>query len=630
MISYIPRNTLLSAGSINKALMFPKNDEACSALVDLFMKFQDMRQFASEIHTETHLVKPMLRTLGYFYESKPKFFELSVKGPDAALFRNEQEMLQASKSWGTEEYYTQTLGIALLKRYGRTLIESVGGFFLDFENKIPLYQLFYLLKKTKTPWGILTNGKSWILMKRPVNNEFRVLEIDLEKFLDGSGDEVFHIFFALFSLYGLNDFLPRLIEEDREELTDFLVQKKRSLNSIFTGEKKKTDAYPSALDYCRELYSGDNFPATEAFLKEKGVPVKTREYQPMPVVTNWNRSEITSYLFNKRESAPFLDLEETILGEKNYTKEGLLSLKILDMTPGFGSTSTQLVENIAYMSFLLPYQEKNTFISDWENERRLKRYIVNNNLYGIERSHFSLDITKNCLRELYESPAPNYRLGNPLIGMSIKDLLATFDDRNQLGLFNKHPQEVVDEVTEMYRSYCSLSEKIKEDAVTRDEIKAQFNILMERIADTLDIMTSTYFHKKIENKKLQEMLMSLSGDASTWNNFRNKDWFQEAKEVAKRNAFFHMEIEFPFLLGGAFDYIFVQPSTNYLWEDEFPLSEVTKAYIKRGMQYLKDNGRFVIISNPRKKDLSQKLQSTKRYKISNRQEGLIILEKMTK
>ncbi len=56
------------------------------SLTELLTKFQDIKKFASEIHTEIHLVKPMLKMLGFTYESKPKFFEDHVKRPRCSPF----------------------------------------------------------------------------------------------------------------------------------------------------------------------------------------------------------------------------------------------------------------------------------------------------------------------------------------------------------------------------------------------------------------------------------------------------------------------------------------------------------------------------------------------------------------
>jgi hypothetical protein len=80
---------------------------------------------------------------------------------------SDEERVKNSSLWGTQEYYFNTLGILLLKRYGRNLEEGISGFYLEFENRIPIYQTMYLLKKTKTSWGILTDGKHWILIKKP-------------------------------------------------------------------------------------------------------------------------------------------------------------------------------------------------------------------------------------------------------------------------------------------------------------------------------------------------------------------------------------------------------------------------------------------------------------------------------
>ena len=146
----IVRNSLISRRGIDELLRVPQDDLVYVSLLEILARFQDKKQFASEIHTEIHLIKPILKILGFTYESKPKYFDDTVKGPDAALFTSESERDRASSLWGTPEYYASTLGVLLLKRFGRNLEEGVSGFFLAFENGIPLYQLFYYLKNTKT------------------------------------------------------------------------------------------------------------------------------------------------------------------------------------------------------------------------------------------------------------------------------------------------------------------------------------------------------------------------------------------------------------------------------------------------------------------------------------------------
>ena len=87
----------------------------------------------------------------------------------------------------------------------------------------------------------------------------------------------------------------------------------------------------------------------------------------------------------------------------------------------------------------------------------------------------------------------------------------------------------------------------------------------------------------------------MDADEALWESARGTEWFCRAEEIAARNCFFHMEIEFPFLLNERFDLIIVQPAMHYLWEEKQPLEEATKAYIKRAMTFLGEKGRILLV-----------------------------------
>jgi hypothetical protein len=291
----IARNTLISPAGLNKILLMPHEEELYAALQEILVKFQEIKAFASEIHTETHLIKPMLKLLGYAYESKPKFFEEQIKGPDVALFSTDEERVKNSSLWGTQEYYSNTLGILLLKRYGRNLEEGISGFYLEFENRIPIYQTIYLLKKSKTSWGILTDGKYWILIQKPASYETRLIGIDLENALLESRRETLHLFYNIFSLRGLMKTLPEIIEQERTGLIDVLKEKKTSVRNAIQGLKKKTDIFPKVIDTYRELYSDTELVATETYLKENNVTLEKKYYAQPENVSDYNTSDITAY-----------------------------------------------------------------------------------------------------------------------------------------------------------------------------------------------------------------------------------------------------------------------------------------------------------------------------------------------
>jgi len=629
MYLMIARNTLISRAGLNKILLARRQEEACASLQKILLKFQEIKTFASEIHTETHLIRPMLKLLGYAYESKPKFFEEQIKGPDVALFTSEENRVKNSSLWGTKEYYSNTLGILLLKRYGRNLEEGISGFFLEFENRIPIYQTLYLLKKTRTPWGMLTDGKYWILIRRPASYEIRLIGIDLEKALLETSNETLQLFYNIFSLQGLATTLPEIIEDERTDLIDILKKKKTYVLNSIEGLRKKTDIFPRVIGTYRELYPGTRLSATEAYLEENNVTWEKSHYPQPDNISDYNVSDIAAYLFNRRGYRTGLDLEDIFLKDRTGrpTKEHILSLKILDMTPGFGNIAAELVEGIAYLSIILPYRERNTFITEWENEISLKRYIVNHILFGIEKSHFAYDVFHSMMKDRFKTEAENCKFGNPLIGMSINDIPRYYDAKSQMGLFSKNPSDILKAFRETFRHYFSLSEKIKEDMKIREELDVILKRQTERIRDVMDIITSTYFSKAADNRKINDALSNLGSDNSAWGKLTSQDWFITSKNIAKRNGFFHFELEFPFLLSDAFDFIFVQPGLQHIWEEGFPVAEITKAYIKRGMPYLKNEGTMVIIpEHNHEENLIRELSQSKKYEAEIKK-GLLLLHK---
>lgn len=624
----IVRNTLLTPSAVNKILTLPADETACASLLEILAKFQDIKKFASEIHTEIHVIKPILKLLGLSYESKPKFFEEHIKEPDAVLFSSEEERFRSSQLWGTVEYYAKALGILLLKRYGRNLQEGITGFFLEFENRIPTYQIAYLLKKSKTPWGILTNGREWILVKRPAHYELRLLSLDLETAMFEDDRDALHIFNAIFSLTGLTKTIPNILHEERDYLIELLREKRALVQQSLQGARKKVEVYPKMIDAFKDLFGDRELACSEAYLLEKKADLSQKTYVQPDAINEHNVSDISSFLFNKKGYEVNTNLEGIFLAEKgvNATKEQLLALKILDMTPNFGNLASDLVEGLAYFAFVLPYREKNTFIAEWEDETLVKRYIVDNILYGTERSHLALDILQIMIRKRFNAAARHFTYGNPLIGMSVEDVSTYFDAKSQMGLFDKNPRDIINDFKETYRLYFSLSDRIKEDVQVREELEKRLKRNGERIRGAMDLIVSTYFNKTVDNKRIQDVLSHLDSDDVDWENLAKKDWFVNAKTLARNNGFFHFDVEFPFLLNGAFDFIFVQPALQYIWEENFPLAEATRAYVKRGMPYLKQGGRMVIIVDNPDSNLAGELQRSTRYE-TDVQDGMIVLKK---
>jgi hypothetical protein len=622
MAAALLKNTLLSRPFVQRISALPREESASAALIEIVTHFEEMRPFASEIHTELHLVKPILKVLGYAFESKPRFFEEQVKAPDFALFRSEEERVQSSPLWGTKSYYEQVLAVLLVKRYGRNLEEGIRGFYLEFENRIPLYQSMYLAKEAGVPWSILTNGKHWLLVRRPFAFEKSLIEIDLEEAVSGDdAGEALHLFYQIFSSSGLRGTLETLLEEERTEMIAFLREKRRWLVAS-AEDGSREDIYAKAIPLYRKLFPEGSLPRSEGLQGYGGQgPQGAPGTAP---VKGYDQCDVFTYLLT-RSTGTDVDVEGLIMEavREERTKEHLLSLRILDMTPGFGAMATRLVETLAYLSFLLPYGERHSFAAEWENESLLHKFLLDDVLYGVEKHPFSLDVLQNAMRARFGFPGTHYRLGNPLLGISLRELFGLLDGEDRAGPLPERPGDVMTQIKETHRLCCALSDRIKEDAIVKSELKGRLTVYRQRMGEVMDLVTASYFDRLPEKQRIEELLDCLEGDEAVWEGARRESWFKVARETAGRKRFFHMEMEFPFLLNDRFDLILIQPALTYIWEERLPVLEVTMAYIKRAMTYLEPAGSILLVGmDP--EELISELGKSSRYTAEARQGAVVV------
>jgi hypothetical protein len=207
--------------------------------------------------------------------------------------------------------------------------------------------------------------------------------------------------------------------------------------------------------------------------------------------------------------------------------------------------------------------------------------------------------------------------------MSFNDLESLSDTKSQTGLFSKHPREVIADLREMLRRYFALSDRIKEDVALKTEMRATIILWTSRIREIMDLLTASYFDATLETKKIKEMLYLLDGDELSWEVMRKTEWFHRAMNIAQRKAFFHLEIEFPFLMNGRFDVVVVQPNLSFLWEQEIPEAEAMKAYIKRAMGFLTPTGKVLLLGHHADEVLTD-IKKSRRYAIEVKEEVIIV------
>ena len=585
----IVRNTLFSPRTIEALGELEAGLEA-EAVFKIFDEFKGLREFGTEIHTENSFVKPILRLLGFPYESKPRFFEPGIKDPDYALFATEGERKKAGAFWGQSAYYDYVLALVLLKRYGRNLWEGVSGYFLEFERRIPFYQLLYLLKKSPVKWGILTNGARWILVKRPVLLEKRFIEIDLEGVWELRDRDTFRLFSVIFSPRGLKELLPELEERERHSILGLI----RKEQNLWPTSAPRTD------DEITRFVDG--------LLRECDLNAS-------------NLSEVCLHLLVRGERKEEIRMEKVL--PPAQTKEALLSTRILDMTPNFGAHFVQLVDGISYLCSNLPYKDPSKFVPEWEEERSLLDHITGSMLFGIERSELSLEILRRTSKARYGVDPRNYKKGDPLLGVPLASLLRLEEEERQPSLFFENVKEALNRFIDLRRQALLLSDRIKEELAVKEGLEGRLRLMEERIRDILDAYLATYFFRDVERGHVLELLLHLGDAESFWQKEREKEWLKRVKAISKKRGFFHMELEFPFLFLQGFDIVIVNPGSHYPWEQQRPFLEVTKAYIKRATPYVKREGRIVLLTEARE-DVLSALFSSKRYEVRP-EEGFILL-----
>jgi hypothetical protein len=69
---------------------------------------------------------------------------------------------------------------------------------------------------------------------------------------------------------------------------------------------------------------------------------------------------------------------------------------------------------------------------------------------------------------------------------------------------------------------------------------------------------------------------------------------------------------------------------SYIWEDEIPAVEATTAYIKRGMTYLKQEGKMIICFERIWDALIEELNKSKKYIYEIKENYIVVRRKLDK
>ena len=250
-----------------------------------------------------HLVKPILKLLGFAFESKPMFFEEHIKGPDFALFRSEEERVASSSQWGTDRITENLLGLLLVKRYGRNLEEGISGFLPRFREPHPFISGYVSDQNIGRALGILTNGKNWLLLKKPLAFEKPLLEINLEHYVTSNDERGMLSFYHIFSSTGLGSTLPELIEKERIELIRLLKEERSSLSRTLNPPLTETEVRAATIPLYGRLFPDNLLSGEENGAQEAGPITPFRRPGKATVAKGVDQSDVFTYLLSKGTDA---------------------------------------------------------------------------------------------------------------------------------------------------------------------------------------------------------------------------------------------------------------------------------------------------------------------------------------
>lgn len=163
-------------------------------ILELITLFKDSKHFPSynEAQLEEHLIKPVLKILGFEFEVQADVGTGSDY-PDYALFG----VYDKSKVWKNKEaLFKEALTICEAKRWDRELDRPDKDKMSKSWN--PSFQIWVYLNRTEKDWGILTNGRKWRLYhKEPRTDKF--FEIDLSQIVEKKDVKALKYFWLFFS-----------------------------------------------------------------------------------------------------------------------------------------------------------------------------------------------------------------------------------------------------------------------------------------------------------------------------------------------------------------------------------------------------------------------------------------------
>ncbi len=320
--------------------------------------------------------------------------------------------------------------------------------------------------------------------------------------------------------------------------------------------------------------------------------------------------------------------------------DAILDITVLDPAMGSGHFLVGAVEYMA--DELVEAVNRDIENEVWDEGDRdhdwAKRAVVSHCIYGVDVNPLAVELAKLSLWLTTLSKGKplsflDHRLkcGNSLIGERLEDLpVLPGDERTQ---DRKIHTPFIDKLADQAAEIEDIPDDSLSDIKRKEQLYRQLrdSDAYKRIKTLADARTAIYFgvgddHPELKDRYKNLAWEALMGDASKWEDKSRASWVREGREMARRQRFFHWELEFPDVFfgdgetgdnrktdsnsTGGFDAVIGNPpyvrqeqlgkNKEYLSESYSSYHGMADLYVyffEKGHELLKRNGLFGYISS---------------------------------
>ncbi|WP_115891831.1 Eco57I restriction-modification methylase domain-containing protein [Haloferax sp. Atlit-48N] len=370
-------------------------------------------------------------------------------------------------------------------------------------------------------------------------------------------------------------------EGDGQVFVDYSSLDERHLGSIYEGLLEyKLDVADEPLTVDDGEYSpaGDG---DDIEVEEGDVYLRTDAGERKATGSYYTPEYVVEYIVDET-LGPLVDgIREDLVGTESYKEGGfagefadqVFDLKVLDPAMGSGHFLVNAVDYLARE--IIDAQERqdqqavkrgdDDAISDprtEEGELRdinwARRKVAQQCIYGVDLNPLATELAKVSLwlRTLAaEQPLAfldhHLKTGNSLVGSDIEDVLSNSDDGGQSGQtqltdwMDQARQRALEHVMERFTDLLSIDNETLEDIKEMEQVyeTTREDALYQHLLAMANVHTASEFGLSVPVDAEEQMAEALRDDS--WEDVETEDWFRNAQALAKKESFFHWELEFP-------------------------------------------------------------------------------------